>query len=199
MTGDFSRLLRRVETHLGQQHRYAHSVRVARCADVLAQRHGADAKKARLAGLLHDLARLYTPEMLLAESEARGLPISAAERAHPMLLHAKLGAAIARERFGVDDPQVLSAIEKHTTGAGEMSPLDCIVYLADSLEPGRTFAERGALWDLAAGDLTAGMRGTLEATLRRNERKGVAPAPETLAAAERFGAAQPREVRASAS
>ena len=95
--------------------------RVARCADVLAQRHGLDARRARLAGMLHDLARLYSAERLLAECEARGMPIDAFERANPVVLHARLGAAIAAETFGVHDRQVLSAIEKHTTAAAAMS------------------------------------------------------------------------------
>ena len=55
------------------------------------QRHGVDTRKARHAGLLHDLARLYTPERLIAECEARGFAIEAAEREHPVLLHARLG------------------------------------------------------------------------------------------------------------
>ena len=135
----FTTLLRKLESHFGQRHRFEHSVRVARCAEVLAQRHGVDTQKARLAGLLHDLARLYAPDELVREAQARGFTIAAHERAHPMLLHARLGAAIAREQFGVEDAEVLSAIEKHTTAAGAMSPLDCVVYLADSLEPGRTF------------------------------------------------------------
>lgn len=183
----FGQLTGRVRKHLGQQHRYAHSVRVARCADVLAQRHGAAPGKARLAGLLHDLARLYSPERLLDESEARGLPIDAGERAHPMLLHAKLGAAIAREQFGVDDPQVLSAIEKHTTAAGEMSVLDCVVYLADALEPGRSYEERPAFWRLALRDLHGAMRAVLRSAIADNLRKGRAAAPATLAAAAHFG------------
>jgi predicted HD superfamily hydrolase involved in NAD metabolism len=199
----FAQLVRRVEEDLGQWDRFAHSVRVARCADLLAQRHGADPRKARLAGLLHDLARLYSPERLIAECEARTLPIDVAERRHPTLLHAKLGAAIARERFGVHDAQVLSAIEKHTTAAGEMSPLDCIVYLADSLEPHRSFPERADLWRLALNDLAAAMRGVLLLTMRHNARKGRATAAPTLAAAANFGLTGadevPPEVRASAS
>jgi predicted HD superfamily hydrolase involved in NAD metabolism len=199
----FGQLIRQVEEHLGQRHRFAHSVRVARCADLLAQRHAADANKARIAGLLHDLARLYSPERLVAECRARGLPIDAAERDHPILLHAKLGAAIAGERFGVDDAQVLSAIEKHTTAAGEMSKLDCIVYLADSLEPARIFPERGALWVLALDDLDGAMQGVLLAVMRRNARKGKATLPATLAAAANFGLdvsdGIPAEIRASAS
>ena len=170
----FAHLTRRLRDHLAQQHRYEHSVRVARCADLLAQRHGLDARKARLAGLLHDLARLYSPQRLIAECVARALPVSSREREHPTLLHAKVGAALARERFGVDDPEVLSAIEKHTVGAAEMSPLDCAVYLADSLEPHRTFEERAELWHLALEDLGLATRRTMELSARHHARKRAA-------------------------
>jgi predicted HD superfamily hydrolase involved in NAD metabolism len=157
----FTELARNVREQIGQEHRYAHSVRVARCADILAMRHGVSTRKARVAGMLHDLARLYSAERLIAESRARGFTISAAELEHPTLLHARLGAALARERFAIEDPEVLSAIEKHTVGAGEMSSLDCVVYLADSLEPHRTFVERKELWELALRDLRAATRETM--------------------------------------
>jgi predicted HD superfamily hydrolase involved in NAD metabolism len=167
----FTELARKVREHIGQEHRYEHSVRVARCAEILARRHGADARKARLAGMLHDLARLYSPERLLAECTARGMTIDAAQREHPMLLHARLGAAIAHQEFGVEDREVLSAIEKHTTGAPEMSRLDCVVYLADSLEPDRKFSERGELWELALRDLAAATRETMRITALHQARK----------------------------
>ncbi len=199
----FVSLLRRVRDHLGQDDRYEHSVRVARSADTLAQRHGVDARKARLGGLLHDLARLYSTARLLDECEKRGFFIDDFERAHPVLLHARLGAALARERFGIDDAEVLSSIEKHTTAAGEMSPLDCVVYLADSLEPARRFPERAVLWQIALVDLGEAMREALALAIRRHERKGLTPAPPTLAAAALFGADgkldDVAEVQASAS
>lgn len=196
----FIELARRVRSHLAQDHRYAHSVRVARCADVLAQRYDLDAARARIAGILHDLARLYSPERLLAESAARDLPIEPYERAHPTLLHARLGAALARELFGVRDPQILSAIEKHTTGAGEMSPLDCVVYVADTLEPGRTFAGRAELWELALCDLRSAMREVLRYSIEHYARKGKAITPPTEAAARAFGIELPaaKEVTISA-
>ena len=198
----FVQFAKRVREEIGQQHRYAHSVSVARCADRLAQRHGMNARRARVAGMLHDLARLYAPERLIAECESRGLAIAPYERAHPTLLHARLGAALAHERFDVEDPEVLSAIEKHTTGAARMSPLDCAVYLADGLEPGRTFPERGDLWELALRDLDGAMRSLLLLTLRHHAVKGVAAAPPTLDAARAFGvpwvASHTSEVPASA-
>ena len=162
-------------------------VRVARAAELLAVRHGVSASKARLAGLLHDLARLYSGERLIAECEMRQMPIDPFERANPIVLHARLGACIAQEAFAVHDPEVLSAIEKHTVADGHMSPLDCVVFLADGLEPGRTFPEREELWKLAERNLADGMRATLEQSLRYFRKKGLAVAPQTAAAAQRFG------------
>lgn len=183
----FAELGRRVRAHLDQDFRYGHSVRVARCADLLAQRHGVDADKARVAGMLHDLARLYAPKRLVAECTARGMPIDAFERANPIVLHARLGAALARERFGVRDHDVLSAIEKHTTAAAEMSGLDRAVYLADALEPARSFPERSALWQLAQRDLDDAMRAVIVHAIGYLVERGLTPAPPTLAAARALG------------
>lgn len=183
----FVRVCRAVRAQLDQRHRYAHTLAVARMADRLARAHGADAGRARLAGLLHDLARLYATDRLLRECEDRGMPIDAFERASPIVLHARLGAELARERFGVDDEAVLSAIRKHTLGDSVMSPLDQIVFLADGLEPNRTFAERDALAALAFRDLRAAMRAVLASSIAYVRARGLAVAPRTLAAARAFG------------
>jgi predicted HD superfamily hydrolase involved in NAD metabolism len=156
-------------------------------AENLARVHRAEPAKARLAGMLHDLARLYSNERLLAESERRGLPVSAFERAHPIVLHAPLSAALARADFGVNDPEVLSAIAKHTLAAGEMSALDCVVYLADGLEPGREYPERPQLADLAGRDLAGAMRATILSSLRYLRSKNLPLAPQTAAAMHTFG------------
>ncbi len=195
----YAELARRVRDWIGQDHRYAHTVRVARCAELLAQRHGLDARKARLAGMLHDLARLYPGPKLIEECERRGMPVDAYERSNPVVLHARVGAAIARETFGVTDGDVLSAIEKHTTGASEMTPLDCALYLADSLEPGRKHAERAVQWDLAMRSLDGGMRAVLASTFTYLAEKGITAAPQSVAAARAFGAISQEEVPVSAS
>jgi predicted HD superfamily hydrolase involved in NAD metabolism len=179
-------LARRVRAHLDQDHRYAHVVRVARSAELLAQHHALDANTARVAGLLHDLARLYSTDQLVEECARRDIPIGAFERRNPIVLHAPLGAALAREGFGVTDPAVLSAIAKHTLGDAVMSQLDSVLYLADALEPGRDFPERAGLWALARTDLNAAMRGTIENSMRYLQSKGLEPAPQTIACAAAF-------------
>lgn len=57
--------------------------------------------------------------------------------AAPHLLHADVSAIVARDVFGVEDEEVLQAIANHTLGRPGMSLLCSIVFLADSLEPGR--------------------------------------------------------------
>jgi len=151
----------------------------------LAQRHNEDAARARVAGLLHDLARLYSPERLIHAAQVRGLPIDDFERRHPIVLHARVGAEIARE-FGVDDPAVLRAIARHTLAAPGMSRLDAIVYLADGLEPGRQFEKREAFEALAFRDLEGAMTAVLRSTLAHLRGRELEAAPQTLAALRSF-------------
>ncbi len=137
--------------------------------------------------MLHDLARLYSSQRLLEESQSCGLPIDAYARSHPIVLHAPLSAHLAREQFGVRDSAILSAISKHTLGACEMSPLDCILYLADSLEPGRDFAGRARLAAHAFENLELAMAQTIKSSFDFLREKGLEPAPQTLEAASTFG------------
>jgi predicted HD superfamily hydrolase involved in NAD metabolism len=189
----FVRVARAVGEQLGQRHRLAHTLRVARMAGRLAHLHGVDPTRARLAALLHDLARLWPAERLLAECAARGMSVDAFELENPVVLHARLGAQLARERFDVDDEPVLSAIRKHTVGAATMSALDLVVYLADGLEPGRRFAERAELAALAERDLVAAMRAVLANSIDYLRGRGFAVAPQTLAAAHTYGLDVQRE------
>jgi predicted HD superfamily hydrolase involved in NAD metabolism len=119
------------------QPRLQHILRVEQMAVELAWRHGLDTQRAAQAGLMHDLAKCFKPQKLLAMARAEGLELDAVEQANPHLLHAEVGAIVAQQEFGVEDPEVLWAIRNHTLGRPDMSPLSCVVFLADSLEPGR--------------------------------------------------------------
>ena len=117
--------------------RVAHSLRVEAMAIELAQHHGLDREQAAQAGLMHDLAKYFKPEALLAMARGAGLPIDPVDEANPHLLHADISALVARRQFGVDDAAILAAIANHTLGRPAMDDLSCIVFLADSLEPDR--------------------------------------------------------------
>ena len=70
-------------------------------------------------------------------SSQHNIPVSEFEQTHPFLLHAKLGAYVAKEKYNVTDENILSAITWHTTGKPEMTLLEKIVYIADYIEPKR--------------------------------------------------------------
>ena len=103
----------------------------------LARHHNVDPDKAAQAGLMHDLAKFFKPDHLLAMAQQDGLVLDAIDQAAPHLLHADVGAIVARDEFDITDDGILNAIANHTLGKPGMDPLSCIVFLADSLEPGR--------------------------------------------------------------
>lgn len=120
--------------------RYEHTLGVEYTASCLAMRYGADMEKARMAGLLHDCAKSISSEDKLEYCKKYGMPVSEYEQKNPELLHAKLGACFANTKYGVSDPEILSAITWHTTGKPDMSLLDKIVFIADYMEPNRNQA-----------------------------------------------------------
>lgn len=117
--------------------RLHHILRVEQMCVELAGSHGLDAQKAAQAGLMHDLAKYFKPHLLLQIARAEGLELDPVDEANPHLLHAEVSAIVARDRFGIEDEEILQAIGNHTLGRPGMSLLSCIVFLADSLEPGR--------------------------------------------------------------
>lgn len=120
--------------------RYEHTLGVAYTALCLAMVYDTDIKKAELAGLLHDNAKCMSDEKLLKKCNKHGLNISKIEKEQPYLLHAKLGAFYAREKYGVCDKDIISAIYYHTTGHPDMTMLEKIIFVADYIEPGRNKA-----------------------------------------------------------
>ena len=121
--------------------RFRHSLGVADTAAFLADRFGVDVEQARLAGLLHDCAREFPNDAMIAEVERRHIAYGPVERAMPLLLHAYLGAARVRECYDVEDDAICQAIYRHTVGGSQMTRLDKIVWFADMIEPNREYPE----------------------------------------------------------
>ncbi|MCD7743883.1 MAG: bis(5'-nucleosyl)-tetraphosphatase (symmetrical) YqeK [Lachnospiraceae bacterium] len=120
--------------------RFIHTLGVMYTAASLAMCYGEDLERTSVAGLLHDCAKCIPNPQKLKLCEHYKLPVSDIERKAPHLLHAKLGASIARDKYGVDDSDILNAIRFHTTGRAGMSQMEKIIFVADYIEPGRTKA-----------------------------------------------------------
>jgi predicted HD superfamily hydrolase involved in NAD metabolism len=125
-----------LEDHVPES-RIRHVLGVEQMAIDLAHIHYQDVEKAAQAGLMHDLAKYFKPQRLLEMAIAEGLALDPVDHHNPHLLHADVSAIVARDEFGIRDPEILTAIANHTLGSPGMSPLSAIVFLADTLEPGR--------------------------------------------------------------
>ena len=131
----------------------------------LAERYGADVEKARVAALLHDCTKRLDMEEQLALCRQYGIQLDELEQRALKLLHAKTGAAIAREVFGVDD-EIYRAIWWHTTGHAGMTLLEKVMYLADYIEPSRDFPGVEELRRVCYEDLDQGLLLGLEMTIQ---------------------------------
>ena len=130
-----------VKMHL-DQNRYEHTLGVMYTAGALAMRYGADLEDTMIAGLLHDCAKCIPSAQKIELCKKYNLNISEAEQKNPGLLHAKLGAYLAKEIYQIENTEILDAISCHTTGRPHMTLLDKIIYIADYIEPMRYKASR---------------------------------------------------------
>ena len=96
--------------------RFAHTLGVEFTAAALAMKYQADVTDAQIAGLLHDCAKCLTDEKRVSICEKHRIPMTDIERRNPFLLHAKVGEYLAREKYGITNPDILNAIRFHTTG-----------------------------------------------------------------------------------
>lgn len=129
-------LTHRLKTELSPK-RFTHTIGVVMTAERMAEYLHCAPEQARLCALLHDCAKeLPMQEQYALAQRAKGslLPTDI-----DPIVHAPAGSVLAREKYGVEDDQVLEAIRLHTTGESVMSLLDKILFLADMVEPGRHF------------------------------------------------------------
>ena len=137
--------------------RYEHTKGVMYTAASLAMAYEYPIEDAMLAGLLHDCAKCIPNDEKISLCKKNGIAITAVEHESPYLLH----------------PEILHAIEVHTTGEADMSLLDKIIYIADYIEPGRDKAPNlAAVRRLAFQDIDACMAQILDDCLQYNRMRG---------------------------
>ncbi len=131
--------------------RYRHTMGVVETAGALAERYGADPEKTYIAALFHDACKnLDIDEM---NSLVEKYEIGYVYFDKPQLAHSKLAAAILEDRFEVKDRVILDAVAYHTTGRENMGLVEKIIFIADAVEPNRSYPEAKMLHRLAFQDL----------------------------------------------
>lgn len=146
--------------------RYVHTLGVVEVAEKLAIQYNADAKKARIAALLHDAAKNMNIDELIRISKENNHEIDEDYYNSPQLLHGVVGAYIAKNTFGIEDGDILDAIIYHTTGRANMCLLEKIIYVSDYIEASRNFQGVESLREIAYKDLDEAVIECSENTIR---------------------------------
>ena len=170
-----------VSLSLHKKTRAAHAQGVCQTAREMARRFGVDEALAARAGILHDVTKALKTEWQLLLAQKLQVELTAFERENPQLLHAKTGAAAARAIFG-ECADVCSAIEWHTTGKPNMTKLEKIVYLADMIEPNRSYPGVDTIRRAAMRDLDEGTILALERTIAHLQEEGLAVCEDSVLA-----------------
>ena len=138
----------KVRTYIGKNHlyvqdlmlsmldakRYKHSQAVGKMAARLAKQVGVDIEKAWFIGCFHDITKTWSEER-----HRRYLTFNDVDHSELKLfeLHPLTGAIWVQKEYSLDDPEVYSAITKHTSLDKELTLMDKVIYAADKLSEGR--------------------------------------------------------------
>lgn len=135
-------LSERVKPYLTEK-RYAHTAAVAAEAARLGELFGfaeRDIGRLRASAWLHDITKRADTKKQLKYCEEFGIIIEPERSPSPKILHGMTAAPLAARDFPeYTDRDILSGIRWHTTGRYNMTLFEAIVYLADYIEPTRTF------------------------------------------------------------
>ncbi len=160
--------------------RFAHCMGVAKTAKSLAEMWGADSSSAFLAGLVHDCAKEVSYNTAIEKLTESGYAFDGTEKEFAMLIHAPCGAVLAKELFEIEDTEILNAVRYHTVGRPHMTVLEKIIYVADFIEPNRSFKEAEALRKLAFEDLDKAVLREADIVIKFNIDRGKAVHPHTV-------------------
>lgn len=178
--------------------RINHTYRTVKAAVRLAMRYGVDIDKTVTAAMLHDVGK-YADEKTL---EKNGVKVDKKVYSLPeAIVHAPIGAQIAKQYLGIKDKEIVDAIAEHTTGSPDMSALSKVIFLADYIEDGRSFENLDLIRKKAFESLDGGLIAALENTVDYLRRENMRIAPQTLEALEfyRGGGKTRRPVKKSGS
>ncbi len=148
------------------QKRYKHSLNVMDTARKLAVNYGLDENKAALAGLIHDCARDIRGNDIFLMCDKFNVEVSNVCKIQPELLHGPLGAKLAQAEYGITDESILNAVRWHTTGHENMDLMAKVIYIADYIEPGRSFPGIEEARQLAFKNIDSAMIFSLDRTIR---------------------------------
>ena len=169
-------LIERIKNDLKEnltEYRYIHSLGVMEMAEELATIYNVEVESTRLAGLLHDIAKEMTEEESLKYVAENSIAIDDIEKINVSILHGKIGADIAKKKYGVNE-QIQKAIQYHTETNPNMDTLAKIIYVSDKIEKNRKSEKFDLEYErnLAKEDIDAAVLFIIDASIKKVIKKG---------------------------
>ena len=171
-------LLAKMETVMPEK-RLRHCLGVEKAARELAEHFGLDVENAGLAGLLHDYAKKVSDEEFLSLIDKYRLDPDLKNWGNNVW-HGMVGIYKIQEDLGIEDAEILRAIEIHTVGSDTMSELDKVVYVADYIEHNRDFPGVDRARQIAQQSLNQAAAYETARTVEHLAHKGLPIYPQTL-------------------
>lgn len=178
LTFDRQALLEKIRVAM-KPARFQHVLGVEQAALALADRYGCDPKKASLAALLHDYAKEMEDQVFLDLIAKYDLDKDLLNWDNN-IWHGVVGAYKIAEDFGLEDQEIFQAIQRHTIGAGQMTLLDKVLYVADYIEPNRDFLGVDEARRIARESLDKAVAYETAQTISYLAKKGIPIYPQTL-------------------
>lgn len=150
--------------------RYNHSISVMNMCEALASKYNVNVKKAKLVGLMHDMAKDMTKEEKIQYVKNNNIECSLIEEKIVEILHGKIAADICKKRYQFDE-EMCTAIKYHTTGKENMTLLEKILFIADKIDETRNYEGVEELRKLAFEDLDKAILKNIDDTLIINIQK----------------------------
>ncbi|EGO8388559.1 HD domain-containing protein [Enterococcus faecalis] len=113
---------------------YYHCMEVGEYAYQLGEKYLTSPEKVSIAGYLHDISAIYPNNQRISVAQKYGIELNEAEMAFSMIIHQKISKSIAKMDFGIEDNEILSAIECHTTLKKNYSDIDLVLFVADKIK-----------------------------------------------------------------
>lgn len=113
---------------------YYHCMEVGEYAYQLGEKYLTSPEKVSIAGYLHDISAVYPNNQRISVAQKYGIELNETEMAFPMIIHQKISKSIAKMDFGIEDNEILSAIERHTTLKKNYSDIDLVLFVADKIK-----------------------------------------------------------------
>ena len=135
----YEELYERVKSEVSEK-RFRHILGVVERTEEYAKIYPVNLEEAKIAAILHDVAKEYPLEKSNDVLEKYGYQLDEIEKENENLIHGKVASVIAKEEYGLPE-NITNAIAYHTTGRENMSLLEKVIYLADATEPGRIYKD----------------------------------------------------------